>query len=251
MASKPIAFEGECGSEEKTICEGCEGHETEKDVITVLCCINDSTGSILPYLSNYVGGINEFLGEQAIKDTTSSSVFYNTMVFGGERRMWKHSTFVSISEFVPYTEETYRVDGMTALYDAIGEGISKVDAFVEPLQTTGQRLNIVFFIQTDGHENSSLKYTQETIRALISERQNKREWKFIFIGANQDAILTGTNLGVARGTTATYGQTQDSIRGVYRAVSENVSAYRDGGVLPSFSVAQRMAASVPEPKHEV
>lgn len=211
--------------------------------LTLICCVNDATGSIHPYLDSYVDGINEFLGEQ--KDTgIKGDVVYNSVVFGGHTNRWSHESFTDISTFTRYTTGSYYIGGMTALYDAIGEGISRVDAFVEPLVTTGRKVNIVFFIQTDGVENSSQEYTQKAIRSLISVRQDERGWKFIFIGANQDAVLTATNIGVARDTSATYVQNPTAMKGVYRAVTENVSRMRsDGGVMPSFSESQRLEAS--------
>lgn len=214
--------------------------------LTLICCVNDSTGSIQQYLKSYVDGTNEFLGEQ--KESKEGEVFYNSVVFGGTTRRWNHESFVPIAEFKPYTKETYYVGGMTALYDAIGEGISKVDAFVGPLVATGRKVNIVFFIQTDGLENSSREYTQRAIRSLIKERQDERGWTFVFIGANQDAVLTGAAMGVSSTTSVTYTQNARGMKGAYRAVSENVTAMRSaGGLMPAFSEEQRAEASLDSP----
>jgi hypothetical protein len=209
----------------------------EDHPLTLICCVNDSTGSITPYVVNYVDGINEFLGDQ----TSADNVLYNSVVFGGEVRKWTHDTFVPIRNFVKYTVENYFVGGMTAMYDAIGEGITKVDAFVDPLLESGRKVNIVFFIQTDGIENSSREYTAEAIKILIQDRQDTRGWKFIFIGANQDAIMAGRGLGVRKETSCTYSQDPVSMGAVYRAVSSNVATMIESGegVIPDFSEAQR------------
>jgi len=210
--------------------------------LTLICCVNDSTGSIHSYLKSYVDGINEFLGEQ--KASEEGEAFYNSVVFGGVTRRWSHDAFVPIAEFEPYTADTYYIGGMTALYDAIGEGISNVDAFVGPLVATGRKVNVVVFVQTDGLENSSKEYSQSTVRSLIKDRQDDKGWKFVFIGANQDAVLTGAAMGVSKDTSATYVQNERAMKGVYRAVTENVSAMRStGGVMPSFSDEQRLEAS--------
>ena len=37
-------------------------------------------------------------------------------------------------------------------------------------------------------------------------KQKEADWKFIFLGANQDAILSGGDIGVERGACLSYGQ---------------------------------------------
>ena len=51
-------------------------------------------------------------------------------------------------------------------------------------------------ILTDGIENSSQTYTQRDIKRMINEMKYEYNWKFVFLGANQDAIVTGSKIGV-------------------------------------------------------
>lgn len=62
------------------------------------------------------------------------------------------------------THNDYRPDDMTALFDAIGEGIERMEAI-----DLGKDDSVVFFIVTDGDENKSVKYNATDIRRLIAK----------------------------------------------------------------------------------
>lgn len=71
----------------------------------------------------------------------------------------------------------YRPCGCTPLYDAIGMGISKINA-----QTTDGDTVLVTII-TDGEENCSTEFSLPMIKNLI-EKLKKQNWTFAFIGTD-------------------------------------------------------------------
>ena len=71
----------------------------------------------------------------------------------------------------------YNTGGCTALYDAIGIAISKLNA-----QTTDEDSVLVTII-TDGEENSSEEYNLKMIKTLI-DKMKKQGWTFTLIGTN-------------------------------------------------------------------
>lgn len=76
--------------------------------------------------------------------------------------------------------KAYNPSGGTPLYDAIGKGISKVNAQVEDGD------HVLVTIITDGEENSSEEWTLKMIRTMI-EKLKKQHWTFTLIGtANLD-----------------------------------------------------------------
>ena len=76
--------------------------------------------------------------------------------------------------------KAYNPSGGTPLYDAIGKGISKVNAQIE----NGD--HVLVTIITDGEENSSEEWTLKMIRTMI-EKLKKQHWTFTLIGtANLD-----------------------------------------------------------------
>ncbi len=90
--------------------------------------------------------------------------------------------------------------GCTALLDAIGRTINETSKRIEKSKTDPQ---LLFVIVTDGQENSSSEFTKQQINTLISQFKAKA-WDFVFLGANQDAIQEGGNLGIDAGKCLTY-----------------------------------------------
>ena len=84
----------------------------------------------------------------------------------------------------------YRPGGGTPLYDAVGEGIAKVNA------VCGVDDEVVVTIITDGEENSSMEYNHKMVKNLI-EKMKKQGWTFAFIGTdNLDVSGMAQSLGI-------------------------------------------------------
>jgi len=92
---------------------------------------------------------------------------------------------VPIDNVVPLTHETFEPRGSTALLDAMGH-VLKLNL---PRDTT-------VIILTDGEENSSVNYTPGHIKDLVESHQTHDGWSFVYLGANQDVVLTAKNLGI-------------------------------------------------------
>jgi len=71
----------------------------------------------------------------------------------------------------------YNPGGGTPLYDAIGKGISKVNANIS------EGDHVLVTIITDGEENSSVEWTLKMVRNMI-EKLKKRNWTFTLIGTD-------------------------------------------------------------------
>lgn len=84
---------------------------------------------------------------------------------------------VSASATHKLTLREYRPGGATPLYDAIGLGISKLNA-----QTTADD-NVLVTIITDGEENCSEEYNLQMVKTLI-EKLKKQNWTFTLIGTD-------------------------------------------------------------------
>ena len=71
----------------------------------------------------------------------------------------------------------------TPLYDAIGKGVSKVNAQIE------EGDNVLVTIITDGEENASDEWTLKMVRNLI-EKLKKQNWTFTLIGTDNLDVET-------------------------------------------------------------
>jgi uncharacterized protein YegL len=79
--------------------------------------------------------------------------------------------------------KAYNPGGGTPLYDAIGKGISKVNAQIEDGD------HVLVTIITDGEENSSEEWTLKMVRTMI-EKLKKQNWTFTLIGTDNLDVET-------------------------------------------------------------
>jgi len=111
-----------------------------------------------------------------------------------------------IEEVPQLTEDTFVPRGGTALHDAMGQ--------VLKMNLSDDAMVIIL---TDGEENSSRTYTSAHVKDLV----NLKPWKFIYLGANQDAVLAASELGIK--TSMEYDVTRTPE--VFRALSATVTNY--------------------------
>lgn len=71
----------------------------------------------------------------------------------------------------------YNPGGATPLYDAIGLGISKINAIA------GKDDEVLVTVITDGEENCSVEYSLQMIKNLI-EKLKEQNWTFTLIGTD-------------------------------------------------------------------
>lgn len=120
-------------------------------------------------------------------------------------------------------------NGTTALYDAILNSIEKEENSEHKVTT--------IVVITDGIDNAS-KTNQHELKNKIENFQSKQGMRILFLGSNQDAIVSASNIGIPVNRALTYGYDCENTKNAFRAVSENVECYRSCGV-DNFTVAQR------------
>ena len=80
----------------------------------------------------------------------------------------------------------YEPDGSTALYDALGLVFDEY----------GSEDNVIVLINTDGQDNTSMKWNRQKIKEKIEKLKQEKGWIFEFAAANQDAWAVGNDLGL-------------------------------------------------------
>lgn len=163
-----------------------------KKGLTELVFILDRSGSMGGLESDTIGGFNGMLLKQK-KEEGEANV--TTVLFDDQIEI-VHDRF-PLTAVKELTDEDYYVRGSTALLDAVGTSVEKMENIQKRLPEEMRAEHIIFVITTDGMENSSMQYTSSMVKKMISRNQ-ENGWKFIFLGANMDAVQEAENLGIKR-----------------------------------------------------
>lgn len=192
--------------------------------------ILDRSGSMETIREATISGFNEFLhGQKQVPGEAVISLFQFDDVFDtvyADKALWNAP---------PLTRETFVPRNWTALYDAIGRAMGIID------YKPKAEKNIVLIV-TDGQENASKEFKSQNVRHLIKIRQDKG-WQFVFLGSNQDAILSARGLGINVDNAMTFANNTRGITASFTSTGANAAAYRSG-------VAMNMAYSTADRKEQ-
>lgn len=167
-------------------------------------CVIDRSGSMQTCKTDTIGGFNAFLSEQEPETFISINLFDNE---------YKELYRGPVKDAEPLSNKTFVPRGSTALLDAIGQTIKKAEG------------TPIIVILTDGDENSSCMFNTNSIKELIEEK-TKLGWKFVFLGANQDAIMTANNFGISKSAALTF--SPENVGSAIRSMSSAIKRSRCG-----------------------
>jgi uncharacterized protein YegL len=171
--------------------------------------------------SDTIGGYNAMLEKQ--KKQAGEAVV-TTVLFDDNYELLHDR--IAIKGIRLITEKEYFVRGSTALLDAVGKTIKKIDSAQNNTADEEKAEKVIFVITTDGMENASKEYTHILIKRMI-ERQKSLGWEFIFLGANIDAEKTAADLGIEADRAANYHADGAGTKLNYAAVCNFISNVRE------------------------
>ncbi len=195
-----------------------------KKGLTELVFILDKSGSMTGLESDTIGGFNSMLAKQKEVD---GECYVTTVLFNHGYDL-VHDR-IDIKAVSPMTDKEYRVGGSTALLDAIGRTINKIDNAQKHTAECYRAEKVMLVIITDGEENSSREYTAEKVKALIERKKEKYRWEFIFLGANIDAVETAGRYGIAPDRAVDYLPDREGTNLNFVIMAEAVSTFRKTG----------------------
>ena len=206
--------------------------ESKQNSITELVFILDRSGSMAGLEQDTIGGFNTMIEKQKAQE---GECRVTTVLFDHEL-LTLHDR-VPLRDIAPLTDSDYTVRGCTALIDAIGATVTKIEGIHRYLRREDVPANVMFVITTDGLENASKEYAADQVRKMI-EKHKKQGWEFLFIGANIDAVETAKHFGIAKDRAVNYHADKKGTSVVFNAVSSAVGAMRrDCAVAPCWSEA--------------
>lgn len=185
--------------------------------LTELVFILDRSGSMNGLESDTIGGFNSMLKKQKEE---GDNVNVTTVLFDDEVEVIHDRFPIGIIE--PLTDKDYYVRGCTALLDAVGTSIEKIDNVQKHMPEAYKAEKVIFVITTDGLENSSEKYNYREIKRMI-EAKKECGWEFLFLGANIDAGKEAEKIGISRDRSVTYENDSEGVAINFRVVGEAVA----------------------------
>ncbi len=203
---------------------------------TELVCVIDRSGSMASMLDDAQGGLDAFLaGQRALALPCNLTL---------------HSFDTIYETPIPRTPihaaRRYVIEprGGTALWDAVARTIRDLDAIYSAggrLDATKWSPQIIVLIVTDGQENSSREFTRQTVRRMVTEKQ-EAGWSFVFVGVGIDAYAEGT---LAMGTNAYSTVSTHTASAGYAVADSAISRARLTGASVNFTKRERDEAEEP------
>lgn len=201
------------------------------DITIVLDC----SGSMSTIKKDVEGGFKSFLEKQKQQpgECRVSLTQFDTEI----EQVYSGRDLKEISEI------TVQPRGGTALLDAIGKAVNETGARLAALAESERPETVIVLVITDGEENSSKEFTQAKVAEMVKHQTDKYNWKFVFLGANMDAVFTGTTYGASAGLSMTYAPTANGIANTFSVLGSGVSCLRSSAYASyTFSEAERAAS---------
>lgn len=184
---------------------------------TALLLVVDRSGSMGNIRDDMVGGLTTMLSQQAAED---GLLTVDIVTFDDEIE-WQCSMTAPADVAIVLEPR-----GSTALFDAIGVSVNGFGAKLAALPEHARPGVVQVVVVTDGHENSSKEYTAEMVRAIVTEQTSRYGWDFVFLGANQDAVLAGSSLGFDADSSLTYAPSPHAVNSMSASLGRYVSSVR-------------------------
>ncbi|MFC6720272.1 vWA domain-containing protein [Halobacteriaceae archaeon SHR40] len=193
----------------------------------------DSSGSMSSIEDDTRGGFNTFLSDQKDEEGTATVTLFdfNTSV----ECVYRGRALETAPEL---THDTFTPGGRTALHDAISVAITDTVDLLSEIHADERPDNVIVVVLTDGKENAS-ETPQERVREQVEKRREEFDWEFLFIGANQDAALTASKMGMNQNKSLDMAHSGEGAQAAYESTSERISEVRRTGETSGYDEQDR------------
>jgi len=199
-----------------------------KQGLSEIVFLLDRSGSMASIKSDVIGGFNQFLEDQ--KKVPGEAIFTLVQFDSDIPHELVHSR-VPLLTVSNLTDDTFQPRSWTPLYDAVGWTIDYLGKEIEKLSEEERPEIVIFAILTDGLENASKEYTKDGVFNRVRHQQDKYNWKFVYLGANQDAMAESQKLGIQLDPLANnvigYAATSVGTRQAFASGTQSTTLYRN------------------------
>lgn len=191
------------------------------DHLTEIAFILDRSGSMESMVESAISGFNQLLRNQ---QQLPGSARFTLVLFDDQYEVPVQS--LPIAEVVELDTTSFVPRGSTALLDAIGRTIDELGAKLAALPEAERPGQVIVAILTDGMENASHRYTWQDISQRIRHQTDTYSWRFLFLGANQDAIATAGRMSIHAMDSSNFSMDAKSFSAGQSALHRKMSAIR-------------------------
>ncbi|ROQ40692.1 VWA domain containing CoxE-like protein [Frondihabitans sp. PhB188] len=199
---------------------------------TALLLVIDRSGSMISIRDEMIGGVTALLKTQA---KAPGLLTVDVVQFDNE--IEQLDTLADPRSI----EIALEPRGATALHDAVGIAVTTFGSTLAALPEHARPATVQVVVVTDGHENTSQEWTAATVKKLVRQQTTTYGWDFVYLGANQDAVLTGAALGFASDSSMTFEAGAAGVAAASATVNRYFSDVR-GGTRRGFDEGERRAS---------
>lgn len=185
----------------------------KKQAPVLIEAVIDRSGSMGHLAQDAIGGYNTWLDTQ--KHVPGEALLTLTL-FDHE---FITSESKDIRQCLPLDGTTYVPRGQTALNDAIGRALGRLNA-ANPEKA-------ILVILTDGHENASREFNTAKIKEMVQAAQ-ARGWQVQYLSADINAFDHAAQYGVNTANTVQFTNDAVGLRAAYTATATMSTDYRQG-----------------------
>jgi len=193
------------GSDGKFITKDQKGYippsKSTRRLITLFNYLLDGSGSMESVRSQVIDGFRNYISD--LRDDRSNEILFSLTIFNSAGGFNENKVNLSrpyvispISQVTALNQFTYKPNGNTPLYDAIGKTIEEVDEVIRNRAITIDR--IMTIIHTDGQENASKSWDRSSIKSLMNEKVETGHWTFTYMGTDINAWHDAQSLGISK-----------------------------------------------------
>ncbi|MDA0672052.1 MAG: VWA domain-containing protein [Bacteroidetes bacterium] len=169
--------------------------------------VADASGSMADQIAEVRHEMNKHF--EVLKETSEASgnkVKVSLLTFDTDM-VWQFQG-LEAKDLPHITEAVYRPGGMTALYDAIGQGIHRASYQLGKFDPNREEVWVMVF--SDGGENASRGFNHSKLKALLDEYQEKEGWTITFTGCDPEGLKQMNQMNFRADRTRSYLANQKS-----------------------------------------
>jgi len=193
----------------------------------------DNSGSMKPLKPATEQAVENFLKEQALHP---GLVVFDVVLFNSAYELTHRQAPAESIKL------NLRPHGGTSLYDVAAICIEGFARELEKLPAYESATQIVVGLISDGEDTTSIVHNAASLKEIIEAKQEHDHWEFMYLAANQDAILNARKMGIREDASIKFNA---DAAGVTHATQDASRFMRDvrRGNRTGFTEAERGAAT--------